>query len=394
MLAAWGMKVAAAVDARSALGTLSRAHQSGSPFRLVITDMQMPEIDGFGLCKAIRSNGEFGSVPILILSSSVRPGESARSTELQIAGYLMRPAQPSELLDAVLAAVSNSSGPSQTLKSNAVEAQAPKAKRKILLAEDNVVNRKLAVALLEKRGFTVVVTENGREAIEALEREPVDLVLMDVQMPVMDGLEAMRTIRASEQSSGAHLPIIALTAHAMKGDRERCLAAGADDYVSKPIRMGELLAAMDRATETRANARETNGVSATSPPAPALSDVPAPPSLDLAAALDRVEGDRELLEEIARLFADECPGLIDSIRRARQENDIPLLQRAAHTLKGAASNIAAMKVAEAALALEAQARSGQIGNTDELIAALASQVDLVLPEIDALCRKVAHGNER
>jgi PAS domain S-box-containing protein len=396
MLAAWGMKITTAVHARPALDALASTSQAGSPFRLVITDMQMPEIDGFGLCEAIRRSGEFGGVPILILSSSVQPGELARCSELQIAGYLMKPVQPSELLDAILAAVSKTGGASQTPDSTTTAGATRTAQqnRKILLAEDNAVNRKLAVALLEKRGFSVVVTENGREAIEALERERVDLVLMDVQMPVMDGLEAMRAIRTKEQSSGAHLPIIALTAHAMKGDRERCLAAGADDYVSKPIRLGELLAAMDRATAISANARETKPESAADAMTPAAGALPSSSRLDLAVALDRVEGDRELFEEIARLFAEECPGQMESIHRARQTNDFALLQRTAHTLKGAASNVAAMKVAQAALALETQARSGQIGNTDELIAALASEVDLVLPEIDALCRKVAHGNER
>jgi PAS domain S-box-containing protein len=394
MLAAWGMRIATAVDARSALDALAHAHQAGSPFGLVITDMQMPEIDGFGLCQAIRGSTGFGGIPILILSSSVGPGESARCNDLQIASHLMKPVQPSELLDAVLAAVSATGGTSRPTETNPGAADSARSKRKILLAEDNAVNRKLAVALLEKRGFAVVVTENGREAIEALEREAVDLVLMDVQMPVMDGLEAMRAIREKEQSTGSHLPIIALTAHAMKGDRERCLAAGADDYVTKPIRLGELLAAMDRATTMRADISEAKPSSASETAMPSSSSAPARSRLDLAAALERVEGDRELLEEIARLFAEECPGLIDQIRRARQTDDFPLLQRTAHTLKGAASNVAATKVAEAALALESQARTGQPGGTDALIAALASEIDLVLPEIDALCRKVAQGNER
>jgi two-component system sensor histidine kinase/response regulator len=393
MLAAWGMKITTASDARSALEELARLNQAGTAFGLVITDMQMPEIDGFGLCAAIRRSSEFGGVPILILSSSVGPGESARCSDLQIAGHLMKPVQPSELLDAVMAAVSNTIGAARSPETNVGSEPAAPSKRKILLAEDNAVNRKLAVALLEKRGFTMVVTENGREAIEALERGPVDLVLMDVQMPVMDGLEAIRAIRTKEQSTGAHLPIIALTAHAMKGDRERCLAAGADDYVTKPIRLGELLSAMDRATTMRANTRETKQGSAAAPPAP-HGATRASSRLDLAAALDRVEGDRELLEEIARLFAEECPGLIDQIRRARQANDLPELQRAAHTLKGAASNVAATTVAESALALETQARTGQMDHMDELIAALASEIDLVLPEFDALCRKVTHGNQR
>ena len=254
---------------------------------------------------------------------------------------------------------------------------------RILLAEDNSVNRKLAVTLLQKRGHEVMVAENGQEVLDVLELERVDLVLMDVQMPVMDGLEAIRAIRMKEQSTGAHLPIIALTAHAMKGDRERCLAAGADEYVAKPIRLAELSAAIEKvkapAPLQPADQLIQGAVRETSPAS----------RLDLAVALERVEGDRELLEEIARLFADESLVLLGEIRRARASEDIRELQRLAHTLKGAALNVAALKVAEIALALETQARSGSMGNADDVIEHLVREVELVLPEIDALCRKVA-----
>ncbi len=381
MLAAWGMRPDVAADGKSALQSLSNAYQYGSPFRLVITDMQMPEMDGISLCEKIRKSARFGDVPILLLSSSLRQGEATRCRELAISGYLAKPVQPSELLDAILAALSKTMVRQQPQPETHDSPQEKGSKMKILLAEDNAVNRKLAVTLLRKRGYDVVVAENGRETLDVLEREKVDLVLMDVQMPVMDGFEAIHAIRTKEQSTGAHLPIIALTAHAMKGDRERCLAAGADEYVTKPIRLPELLSAIEHA----------GSPSAPAPPVP----LPAAPAaatgrLDLAVALERVEGDRDLLEEIARLFADECPGLMASIRQARGADDVRLLQRLAHTLKGAALNVAAVKVSEAALALETQARSGAMGNADELIERLAKEVELVLPEIDALCRKVAH----
>jgi PAS domain S-box-containing protein len=383
LLTGWGMRPDMANEGKSALEALGNAFQSGSPFRLVITDMQMPEMDGIALCEEIRRSTRFGQVPLLLLSSSLRPSEAARCHELGISDYLAKPAQPSELLDAILAALS------KTLmipEPNPAKVPLPLqtlAKMKILLAEDNAVNRKLAIKLLEKRGYSVVVAENGQEALDALEREKVDLVLMDVQMPVMDGFEAIRAIRAKEQRNGAHMPIVALTAHAMKGDRERCLEAGADEYVSKPIRLPELVAAMEHASATAATAV---------PPAPASR---VPPSaavsgkLDLALALERVEGDRGLFEEIARLFAGECPGIMASIRQARSTGDYRLLQRMAHTLRGAALNVAAIPVSEAALALETQARSGEMGQADELIEQLANEVELVLPEIDALCPKVA-----
>ncbi len=393
MLATWGMRAATASDGRSALEALARAYQSGSPFSLVISDMQMPGMDGFQLSDEIRRSGAWSRVPILILSSIMRQGQAARCRELCISRHLMKPVQPSELLDAIFVAVSKTAPAPQEPVAvvNAISSRS--RNKRILLAEDNAVNRKLAVTLLEKRGFTVVTAENGRDAIETLGRDSIDLVLMDVQMPVMDGLEAIRAIRAKEQNSGAHVPIIALTAHAMKGDRERCLAAGADDYVTKPIRIQELMASMDRAAVARTVARPAK-------PFPmvdaAVSSAAAPDStrLDIPAALERLDGDRGLFDEIARLFAHECPGLIGSIRNAQDTNDIPLLERLAHTLKGAASNVAAIKVAQAAQALEMEVRSGHLEKAGELIVALAKEVELVLPEIDSLCRKVTLVNER
>ncbi|HXO89052.1 MAG TPA: response regulator [Candidatus Acidoferrales bacterium] len=385
MLSAWGMKPTAAVDARAALIALGRAQLAGSPVRLVITDMQMPHMNGFELCETIRRSSDFGGVAILVLSSSIGQGEAARCRELGIGGHLAKPIQPSELLDAVLAVVSKSAAPQQAPRTIRSAPQPARKKLRILLAEDNAVNRKLTVGLLEKRGHTVIVAENGRQAINALERENVDLVLMDIQMPVMDGLEAIHAIRAKEQGGPTHLPIVALTAHAMKGDRERCLAAGADDYVTKPIRLEDLLAAMDRATTTHPSAPDPEPTPSPTPVDNVRSGLP---GIDLTLALERVEGDRELFDDIAQLFAQECPGLIESIRRAHAAGDLPLLERLAHTLRGAASNVAAMRVTEAALALETQARNGQMGQADESIAKLASEVALVLPEIDALCRKV------
>lgn len=253
---------------------------------------------------------------------------------------------------------------------------------KILLAEDNAVNRRLAIALLQKRGHRIAATENGQEALDALERENFDLVLMDVQMPVLDGFGAIRAIRAKEQSSGAHLPIIALTAHAMKGDRERCLAAGADEYVTKPIRTPDLLAAIDRATNT--NSRPAN----TAPPMPA-SHSAGPPVLDFAAALDRVDGDRELLENLMGMFAGECSRDIAEIRKSLEARDMEQLERLAHTLKGASASLAAGRVADAAFALEKQARTGEMGNAERLLEMLAGEINRLLPEIETLCRKVA-----
>jgi two-component system, sensor histidine kinase and response regulator len=381
MLSAWGVLPDAAAGGKIALELLALAHRKGEPFRLVITDMQMPEMDGCSLSEEIRRSDDFGKVPILLLSSSTRQGEAARCRQLAVASYLTKPVQPSQLLDAILAALSIPPDSPKTSPAphDLAEDNAPRLK--VLLAEDNAVNRKLATTLLEKRGHTVVVTENGRDALDALERESVDLVLMDVQMPVMDGLEATRIIREKEQSTGGHLPIIALTAHAMKGDRERCLAAGADDYVAKPIRIAELLAVMNRVTTGTAK--------------PDLATRPAVSAagssrLDVAAALNRVEGDRDLLEELVRLFMDEFPGNMTAIHQALAAGDASVLLRLAHTIKGAAMNLGAHRVAAAAGVLEDQARAGDLREAAAVVEKLAKEVEILQPDLESLCRKVTH----
>jgi two-component system sensor histidine kinase/response regulator len=379
LLAAWGLRPEAAKGGQTALEALRRAHTQGLPFRLVITDMQMPEMDGCALSKEIRRSPDFGEVPIVLLSSSARHGEAAQCRKLSIASYLTKPVQPSELLEALLAALSTHTRAQEHLPPpyDPTEDSAPRMK--ILLAEDNAVNRTLAIALLEKRGHTVVATANGREAVDALQRESVDLILMDVQMPVMDGFEAIHAIRTKEQSTGAHVPIIALTAHAMKGDRERCLAAGADEYVTKPIRMAELLAAINRVK---------TGIPHPVSVAPPIVTAAASDSLDMAAALERVEGDRELLEELARLFAEECSGDMARLRQAMDGGDARMIEQLAHKMKGAALSLGAPKVSAAASELEIQARTGDLENTAQLIQNLTREVDVLLPNLESFCRRV------
>ncbi|MGC2422721.1 MAG: response regulator [Candidatus Acidiferrales bacterium] len=252
---------------------------------------------------------------------------------------------------------------------------------KVLLAEDNLINRKLATTLLEKHGHAVVSTENGREALDALERETPDAVLMDVQMPVMDGLEAIRAIRAKEQGSSARLPIIVLTAHAMKGDRERCFEAGADDYLTKPIRTNELLAALRR-FDDRENGGHTIGS--------LHGEKHMTSGMNIAGALERVEGDRELLDELIRLFVEECPKNMAEIRSACEVRDARLLERIAHTMKGSSASLCADEVSEAACALEKQAHAGDFAAACEKIKALEIKVQQLLPEFEALLPKTAH----
>jgi two-component system sensor histidine kinase/response regulator len=247
MLVSWSMRPTAVDGAEAALAELKSAVRLGRPFPLVLTDAHMPGMDGFELVERIQADPELSSVTIMMLSSADLAGETARCRTLGVAVYLTKPVKQSELLNAILMALRGN----ESIWEHAAiegEGEAPNPKTRplrVLVAEDNPVNRKLIVRLLEQRGHTVLTAGNGVEAVQAVRQEDFDLLLMDVQMPEMDGLEATAAIRA-EEPPGQHLPIVALTAHAMKGDEERCLAAGMDGYVSKPVAVEALFQVVAR----------------------------------------------------------------------------------------------------------------------------------------------------
>jgi PAS domain S-box-containing protein len=243
MLTRWEMQPTLVEGGEEALAELSAAWQAGTPYPLIITDLLMPAMDGFGLVERIRQRPELAAPTIMMLTSAGHRGDAVRCKELGVAAYLMKPIRQSELREAiarVLGAREQGGAIPLVTRYSLGDARDPNAILRVLLAEDNAVNQRLATRLLEKRGHRVMVAGNGREALEALAKEQFDLVLMDVQMPEVDGFEATTAIREKEKVTGAHLPIIALTAHAMKGDRERCLDAGMDGYLAKPIRAQDL----------------------------------------------------------------------------------------------------------------------------------------------------------
>jgi PAS domain S-box-containing protein len=249
LLTRWGMKPTLADSASAALAAMQEAVRSGEPFALVLSDVMMPEVDGFELAEEIRRRPELAKATVLMLSSADRQHDSARCRQAGVAAYLTKPIKQSELLDAILTALGTA--PKEGREAAARRERIPRTGAasagralRLLLAEDNATNRLLAVTLLQKEGHSVVVAVNGKEALDILARESFDVVLMDVQMPEMDGFEATAHIRAREHSTGRHLPILALTAHAMTRDRERCLEAGMDGYVSKPIQARELYQAL------------------------------------------------------------------------------------------------------------------------------------------------------
>jgi two-component system sensor histidine kinase/response regulator len=250
ILTHWRMKPVLVESGRAGLDAMMISKTAGKVFPLVLLDSQMPDMDGFSVAEEIKRDPELAGATVVMLTSAGRQGDGARCRELGIAAYLMKPISQADLLQTILAALAPPPAgrdPRQVVTRHTLRES--RHKLRILLAEDNAVNQLVAARLLEKRGHTVVVVGNGREALTALGNggsDGFDLVVMDVQMPEMDGFEATGIIRAGEKSSGTHLPIIAMTAHAMKGDQERCLAAGMDDYVSKPIQVEQLFAAIDR----------------------------------------------------------------------------------------------------------------------------------------------------
>ena len=256
MLCHWRMRPTAADGGLAALSELQRAVALGSPFPLVLLDAQMPDMDGFTLAERIRQTPALAGATIMMLSSADLPGDTARCRALGIATYLTKPIKQSELLDAILTVMGHGAVAIPDMVRLNAPTPGPAGQLRVLVAEDNAVNQRLAMRLLEKRGHHVVVRGNGRDAVAALNDAPFDVVLMDVQMPEMDGFEATAAIRAQEQQTGVHVPIIAMTAHAMKGDEERCLQSGMDGYVSKPIQPDTLFEAIDRVLTVAAQPRD------------------------------------------------------------------------------------------------------------------------------------------
>ena len=380
MISRWGLKPTLAESGEAGLTALHRARDSGTPFTLVLTDAHMPEMDGFTLTERIKLNPELAGATIMMLSSRGQRGDAVRCRELGLAAYLTKPIRQSELREAILSVLGMKSQKAETSLVTRHSLREARRGLRILLAEDNAVNQQLSRRLLEKRGHKVVVTGNGREALAALEESAFggfDLVLMDLQMPEMGGLEATAAIRENEKVTGTHVPIIAMTAHAIKGDRERCLAAGMDGYISKPIRAEQLFEAIEGPVLTSL-------AGGTSTPAGQRAD----DGIDKALALARVEGDADLLGEMAGLFLDSYPELLCEIREAVAQGDRQALERAAHSLRGSVSNFAARAAVEASLKLEMMARHGDLTESEQALDALEEEIERLTPTLQGLARGV------
>jgi two-component system, sensor histidine kinase and response regulator len=377
ILIGWGMRPTVVDGGLAAIGVLERSLAIGKPFPLALIDFQMPDLDGFGLAEAIKGRPELGTTLIMMLSSVGHRGDAIRFRELGVASYLTKPVRQSILLDAILSVLAESSRPRerQVLVTRHTINEARRSLR-ILLAEDNAVNRQLVKALLGKRGHTAVTVVNGREAVAAVARGAFDLVLMDVQMPEMDGLEATAAIRKAEATTGVHVPIVALTAHAMKGDREACLAAGMDEYLSKPVNATELFTLIESLT----------GLTVMAAPERVIDAPVAGPAFDMEGVLARVEGDRSLLKELAQILRGEIPGVLAEIRRCAAAGDSGGLERAAHGFRGACGNFGAEGAVRAAHVLELMGRRDNLQDVDACVADLVREtvsLELALVSVGA-----------
>ena len=362
VLTNWGMHPRMADGGLEALGEMDEAVNRGTPFKLALLDVMMPDMDGFTLAERIRQNPRLQDCSLIMLSSAGQTEDSVRCEELGIARYLIKPVKQSDLRDTILRVLSTH-GTSRSTAAAEPQVARPQRSLCILLAEDGLVNQQVARGLLEARGHQVEIANNGHEALAAVERGEFDLVLMDVQMPDMDGFEATDAIRQNERATGNHIPIVAMTAHALKGDRERCLNAGMDAYLTKPVRPQALYEMI-----------ESVAVPVLSENEPLVQSAPTESIMDWNAALDQLGGNEDLLKELTELFFDEAAKLMPALRDAIEKPERNEVRRIAHTIKGAAAHFAAPATVAAASHLEGMARDDDLTGAEEAFALLDGEV--------------------
>jgi len=375
LLQQMGMVPTCVSSGAEALELVARRWEQGQPFALMLLDAHMPDMDGFMVAERLRQMPACVST-VMMLTSGGQTRSAARCRELGLAAYLVKPVRQSQLRRAILTAM-GSTNSAATPVATPVPTQATR-RLNILLAEDNAVNQKLAVALLHKWGHQVEVVETGREALNRWELQTFDLGLFDVQMPDMDGLEATRVIRRREQVQGGHLPIIAMTAGAMKSDYDDCLAAGMDGYVSKPFRSADLWQAIDRVIA--GTSRGTGPGREHEMPGPD-SEPDETQSLDLTQALSNVGDDRQLLRELIGIFLAESPAWMAAIRESVRSDDFDTLRLNVHTLKGALETLAATHAAASARDLEHHARQQNSTAARESLPTLEKYMQDLVPRI-------------
>jgi CheY-like chemotaxis protein/HPt (histidine-containing phosphotransfer) domain-containing protein len=355
LLSNWRLEPTRVSDAPQAMSALRASTANGKPFRIVLLDAQMPGTDGFALAKDIQQQSGRAPSIIMMLSSAGSSDEIRQCHEAGIDTYLVKPIGQSELLNAILYRLGVADSYTEAPLSPPLATPRTGRPLDILVAEDNAVNRELATTVLRKLGHNVVVASNGQQALDLSECDNFDLILMDVQMPEMGGIEATMNLRRREKESGAtrHVPIIGLTAHAMKGDREHALAAGMNEYVTKPLRVEDLSAAIERWLP-RLSAPAADGS----------------PQFDASELLRSLGGDHPAALRLVGLFLETTPPLVERIRHALENRDAATLVHAAHALKGSLTQLVETKSLAAVSELERMARAGTFVGTPAQLAEL------------------------
>jgi PAS domain S-box-containing protein len=371
VLTNWHMRPTAVESAHAALDTLEKSVHTGQPFAVALLDGHMPEMDGFALAERISQDKRHADLKVVILTSAGRPEDVGRCRKLRISASLSKPIKQSELFDVIITAIGEPPTKRSTRVQERKKGRAGQASLRVLVAEDNDVNQLVARRIFEKLGHRVTVVANGREALSAVQSRQFDLVAMDVQMPEMDGLEATSAIRAWEEKTGKHVSIIAMTAHAMKGDAERCLAAGMDAYVPKPIRTQELEKAISQLVGTAKPEKYT---------APPVKET----LIDRQALLAGVDGDRRLLSELASMFLTDYPRSLVQMKNALRLEDADALAKEAHKLKGAIGNFAAKSATAAAERVDRLAREGDLRSASDALTTLESELTMLGDELKRL----------
>jgi signal transduction histidine kinase/DNA-binding response OmpR family regulator len=371
-----------AADGPTALALAQAAQQAGDPYRFILLDARMPDMDGFAVAENLRGDPQHAATTLMMLTSAGLRGDATRCKELGLNAYLTKPVSLTELRQALETALCScnigGSGAGSLITQHSL--REGRQTYSILLAEDNLVNQKLAIKLLEKQGHTVSVADNGRIAVEAWQKGGFDLILMDMMMPEMDGLEATRRIRQAEVDqpgrAGSPIPIIAMTANAMTGDRERCIEAGMNGYVSKPVKPEVLYQEID--SILRASAKSSGTAPAPSETASRTDKLPV---YDRADALSRIADDEELLTTLIEMFVADAPNYLEEIDNALATTDWPRLLRAGHTLKGVFATFSARRGEHRARELENAAKAADSQTCAKLAVLMHEEVDAFLKAI-------------
>jgi PAS domain S-box-containing protein len=397
-LKSWGCRYGEASSGTQAIDELRSAQEAGDPFEIGIIDMQMPEMDGEELGRSIKQDADLADTILIMVSSMGVRGDVARLKKIGFAAYLTKPIKQSQLYDCLAATAKIWKEKKQPQDATIVTrhslADNKKQGVRILLAEDDATNQKVALHILKKFGYRADAAGNGQEVLQALEKVPYDIVLMDIQMPVMDGYAATRRIRELElkaqqvklnkndsedltdseiqfSTRSGRIPIIAMTAHAMKGDREKCIAAGMDDYTPKPINPEELLEKIEKWTRVEQNASSPEAEVQKEHVQPETSEETQP--LDLENALERAMGDKDFLKMLLGEFVQGLPDQIESLKVAVAGTDTVALAEQAHKLKGAAANLSAYGVSSAAKSLEEIGRSQNMDEANQVLEVLLNE---------------------